>query len=122
MHSGGPYAFKDKPYKTAEVYQYNDGEDLGVEFIFEQCGSGHPPIWRINPDILLALGLIQEGDAWVRPEEGYIDVIRQRRNSSGKIVLFEIRNEFLRDRFTNARRPGKHQIGRRTAFYRGERN
>src|SRR5262249_31721119 len=28
MHSGGPYAFKDKPYKPAEVYQHRDGEDL----------------------------------------------------------------------------------------------
>ncbi len=97
MHSGGPYAFKDKPYKPAEVYQRNEGEDLGIELIFEQSVSGHPPIWHVNPDLLLALGLVQQGDVWVRPEEGYTDVIRQRRDKSGKIVAIEIRNEFLRD-------------------------
>jgi hypothetical protein len=112
MHSGGPYAFKDKPYKPAEVYQYNDGEDLGIEFIFEQSVSGHAPLWHINPDIILALGLVQEGDAWVRPEEGYIDVIRQRRDNLGKIVAIEIRNEFLRD-YLAAR-----GLALRVAYYR----
>jgi hypothetical protein len=97
IHSGGPYAFKDKPYKTAEVYQYNDGEDLGVELIFDQNISGHPNTWHVNPDLILALGLIQEGDLWVRPEESYVDVIRQRRDKSGKVIAIEIRSEFLRD-------------------------
>lgn len=112
MHSGGPYAFKDKPYKPAEVYQYNDGEDLGVEFIFEQSVSGHVPVWHINPDIILALRLVEEGDLLVRPEEGYIDVIRRRRDSSGKVVAIEIRNEFLRD-YLAAR-----GLALRVAYYR----
>ena len=112
MHSGGPYAFKDKPYKPAEVYQYRDGEDLGIEFIFEQSVSGHPPIWHVNPDVILALALVQEGDVWVRPEEGYIDVIRQRRDGAGKIVAIEIRNEFLRD-YLAAR-----GLALRVAYYR----
>jgi hypothetical protein len=97
MHSGGPYAFKDKPYKTAEVYQYRDGEDVGIELLFEQNVYGHSHIWHVNPDLVMALRLIQEGDTWVRPEEGYVDVIRQRRDNSGKVVTIEIRSEFLRD-------------------------
>ena len=84
LHSAGPYAFKDKPYKTAEIFQYNDGEDVGIDLIFEQRVSGHSNIWHINPDLILALGLIQEGDTWVRPEEGYVEVMRQRRDESGK--------------------------------------
>jgi hypothetical protein len=112
MHSGGPYAFRDKPYKSAEVYQYNDGEDVGIDLIFEQSVSGHPSIWHVNPDLILALGLVQEGDIWVRPEEGYVDVIRQRRDNSGKVIAIEIRSEFLRD-YLAAR-----GLALRVAYYR----
>lgn len=111
-HSGGPYAFKDKPYKPAEIYQYNDGEDVGIDLIFEQHESGHPNIWHINPDLILALGLIQEGDVWVRPAEGYTDVIRQRRDNSGEVIAIEIRSEFLRD-YLAAR-----GLALRVAYYR----
>lgn len=97
MHAGGPYAFKNKPYKPAEVYQYNDGEDLGVDLVFEQYVVGERPIWHINQDIILALHLVQEGDVWVRPEEGYQEVIRQKRNKDGHVRTIEIRSEFLRD-------------------------
>jgi hypothetical protein len=112
LHSGGPYAFKDKPYKTAEVYQYNDGEDVGIDLIFEQRVSGHSNIWHINSDLILALGLIQEDDSWVRPEESYVDVIRERRDKSGKVVAIEIRSEFLRD-YLAAR-----GLALRVAYYR----
>jgi hypothetical protein len=60
MHSGGPCAFKDKPYKAAEVYQCNDGEDVGIDLIFEQNVSGHSNIWHINPDLVLALGRVDK--------------------------------------------------------------
>ncbi len=112
MHSGGPYAFRDKPYKSAEVYQYNDGEDVGIDLIFEQSFPGHPNIWHINPDLILALRLIQEGDIWIRPEEGYVDVIRQRRDNSGQVIAIEIRSEFLRD-YLAAR-----GLALRVAYYR----
>jgi hypothetical protein len=112
MHSGGPCAFKDKPYKTAEVYQYRDGEDVGIELVFEQNVSGHSNIWHLNPDLILALGLIQESDIWVRPEEGYIDVVRQRRDDTGKVIAIEIRSEFLRD-YLAAR-----GLALRVAYYR----
>jgi hypothetical protein len=112
MHSGGPYAFRDRPYKSAEIYQYNDGEDVGIDLIFEQSVSGHAHIWHVNPDLILALRLIQEDDIWVRPEEGYVDVIRQRRDRSGKVIAIEIRSEFLRD-YLAAR-----GLALRVAYYR----
>jgi hypothetical protein len=49
---------------------------------------------------------------WVRPEEGYPDVARQRRDKSGKIVAIEIRSEFLRD-YLAAR-----GLALRVAYYR----
>jgi len=98
MHSGGPYAFRDRPYKSAEIYQYNEGDDMGIDLIFDQhIGNGHGSLWHINQDLILALELLQEGDVWVRPAEGYVEVIRQRRNKDGKIRAVEIRSDFLRD-------------------------
>lgn len=98
MHSGGPYAFRDRAYKPAEIYQYNEGDDMGIDLVFDQhIGNGHGNLWHINQDLILALELLQEGDVWVRPAEGYVEVIRQRRNKDGKVRAVEIRSEFLRD-------------------------
>jgi len=95
---GGPHAFSDGSYKACEIYQYRDGEDLGISLVFEQHVVGdHPKIWHINQDLILALRLVQEGDSWVRPEENFVEVIRQRRDSSNQVTAIEIRTEFLRD-------------------------
>lgn len=52
----------------------------------------------INQDLIVALGLMQDGDRWLRVDEGYIDVIRQRRSSDrGDVVAIEMRAEHLRD-------------------------
>ena len=88
-HSARPYAFQDGKYKTVDTFQWNDGVDLGVELVFEH--------WLVNPDLVLALRLQQEGDSWVRPNEGYIEVMRQGRNKEGTVNFIEIRSEFLRD-------------------------
>ncbi len=86
-----PYAYKDSnhKYKTVETFQWHDGVDLGINFVFEH--------WLVNPDLVLALRLQQEGDSWVRPDEGYVEVMRQSRNDEGGINLIEIRSEFLKD-------------------------
>jgi hypothetical protein len=96
LHNTGPYAFRDHPYKPVEVYQCNDGEDLGVDLVFVQ-EFGHKRVWHLSQDLVMALHLLQEGDQWLRPEEGYTVVARQRRNAEGEIVAIEIRSEFLRD-------------------------
>lgn len=52
---------------------------------------------HINQVIVLALGLKRVGDAWVRPEEDYIEVIKLIRDSDSKAIRMEIRAEFLKD-------------------------
>lgn len=52
---------------------------------------------HINQDIVLALGLIREGDVWVCPEEDYVEVIKLERNKNGEPVKVEIKAEFLKD-------------------------
>ena len=97
-HDGGPYASTDGRYKPCEVYQYNEGEELGFDLVFDQfVGGDHPRVWHLNQDLILALRLLQEGDVWVSPQEGYVEVVRQIRNSAGEVARIEIRSEFLRD-------------------------
>jgi hypothetical protein len=97
-HSGGPYAFSDGSYKPCENYRWNDKDDIGVDLVFEQSFPGaEPNIWHINQDLILALRLRKDGNVWVRPEEGYIEVIRERVDTDGEVCAIEIRSEFLRD-------------------------
>jgi hypothetical protein len=98
IHEPRPYAFDDGRYKPADVYLHNDREVVGVELVLvHSINSLHARKWWVNQDLVIALGLIEEGDVWKRPDEGYIDVIRTRRDSTGRVVSIEIRSEFLRD-------------------------
>jgi len=98
IHTPGPYAFEDGRYKPADIYLHNEHEEIGVELVLVQTLNGqHRRRWLINQDLVMALGLIEEGDVWRRVDEGYVDVIRSRRDSSGEVIAIEIRSEFLRD-------------------------
>lgn len=96
LHHTGPYAFRNHPYKPIEVYQRNDGEDLGIDLCFVQEFAGKR-VWHLSQDIVFALRLIQENDEWLRPEEGYLVAARQRRDASGDVIGIEVRGDILRD-------------------------
>jgi hypothetical protein len=97
-HTAEPYAFKDGRYKPVDAYMYNDTDVVGVELVFEERLNGdHSRRWLINQDLTMALGLIEEGDAWRRVDEGYVEVIRSRTDANGRVVAIEIKVEFLRD-------------------------
>lgn len=88
----------DEFYKPAEIYQYNTKEDLGTELAMIQHFDGAElREWHLNQDLVFALGLLREGDAWVRPLEDYAPVVRLRRDAGGKPIALEIKNEYLRD-------------------------
>lgn len=98
MHEGGPFAFSDGDYKHCEKYQENDHEDFGVDLVMVQhLNADLPVIWHVNQDMILALNLYPEGDFWVRPEEGYVQVIRQRRGDDGQVIAIEMKSEYLKD-------------------------
>jgi hypothetical protein len=66
----------------------------------------------LSQDLIMALGLIREGPTWVRPQEGYVDVVREVHNDKGEMKGFLIRSDFLRD-YLAARR-----LALRVAVYR----
>ncbi|MCQ4241381.1 hypothetical protein [Stutzerimonas stutzeri] len=97
-HTVAPYAYSDGNYSPIDEYQYNDKEPIGINLVFE-----HPqPVvggrqWILNPDLVVALGLIKEGPNWVRPEEDFVVVARETVGSDGSHRLIEIKREFLMD-------------------------
>lgn len=96
--TAAPYAFGEGDYKRAEVYQYNDHEDAGFHLVLTHDNVGDAPgQWLVDQDLIMALGLIKEGHSWVRPSEGYVEVIRERLDADGAYHAIEIKNEFLRD-------------------------
>ncbi|AJJ10829.1 hypothetical protein CH64_1540 [Yersinia rohdei] len=97
-HSARPYAYEDGHYSPIDEYQYNDKEPIGVELVFvhDQPVVGGT-IWILNPDLVVALGLIKEGNNWVRPEEDFVVVAREIIDENGKYQLIEIKRAFLID-------------------------
>ncbi|HHQ1868527.1 MULTISPECIES: hypothetical protein [Acinetobacter calcoaceticus/baumannii complex] len=93
-----PYAYDDGYYSSIEQYQYNDRDPIGINLVF----THQQPVigltkWIINPDLIVALRLVKEGDNWVRPEEDFCVVIREFFDSKGNHRLIEIKREFLAD-------------------------
>jgi hypothetical protein len=97
IHEQRSHAFLNS-YKPADVYQSRDEEDLGVELVLVQVfGLGIENVWHLHQDLVIVLELLREGDSWVCPNEGFVEVARVRRNAHGREALIEIRAEFLRD-------------------------
>ena len=85
-------------YKPGDVYQYQDKVDLGADLVLVQTyETDDPREWHLNQDLVFALGLMREGDHWVRPSEDYNIVARLRRGVDGEAIAIEIKNEYLRD-------------------------
>jgi len=97
-HSARPYAYKDGYYSPVDQYQYNDKEPIGVELVFvhEQPVVGGTK-WILNPDLVIALRLVREGNNWIRPEEDFVVVAREVFDANGRHRLIEIKREFLID-------------------------
>jgi len=97
-HTVAPYAYSDGHYSPIDEYQYNDKEPIGINLVFE---NPQPVVggrqWILNPDLVVALHLIKEGPNWVRPEEDFVVVARERVDSNGSHSLIEIKREFLMD-------------------------
>ena len=96
----------DGRYVPADVYEDVQRRFLGVHLVLDQRGGGaEPSEWHLHQDLVTTLGLTREGDAWVRPDEDYIDVARLTRTSDGSATLLEVRASHLRD-YLCARRMG----------------
>ncbi len=96
-HSQRPYVQEGR-YIPSDTYEDYQGMFSGVHFVLEQTLNGaENKEWHLHQDLVIGLGLKREGDTWVCPDEGYIDVVRLKRTSQGAPWLIEIRAEYLKD-------------------------
>ena len=108
-----PYAYDDGYYKTVEEYQYNDKQPIGTHLVFSYTHPlTHKREWIINPDLIMALQLVKEGDTWVSPLENFTPVIKEVLDKDNNHVLIEIKKEFLID-YLSAR-----NLNLRISYYR----
>jgi hypothetical protein len=85
-------------YHQSDIYEDYEGKFTGIHLLLAQRGnSDEHGIWHLHQDIVIALGLKREGDIWICPDEGYIDVAHLRRREAGSPYLLEIRAEHLKD-------------------------
>lgn len=93
-----PHIEENGRYCEADVFYDDPDGNLGFRLVLSQHhNSLHPTQVSIHQDFVLAYGLLQEGNVWTRPSEGYEEVIRQTTNESGEITFVEIRAEYLKD-------------------------
>lgn len=112
-HGTRSYA-DENGYKPADQYWLNwsSRDAIGVELVITQDFGWDDSVWHLNVDIVAALGLRQEGDVWLKPDEGYVEVVRLHREAGGQPIKLEMRTEHLRD-YLAAR-----QMALRVAWYR----
>lgn len=95
---GKPFIYDNGYYSSIEQYVHNDRDPIGIHLVFEypQPFIGVSK-WLLNPDLIVALGLIKEGQSWIRPEENFVEVAREAFDEQGNHALIEIKREFLID-------------------------
>ncbi len=93
-------------YVAADRYRFWQEEGEGTRLVFDIYTHGaHSQDWILHPDIILGFGLIREGDYWLAPADGYVEVVRIRRDAAGHMMAIEIRAEHLKD-YLAARQAG----------------
>ncbi len=106
IHEGHRPCVENDCFISADIFRDLRNEKEGVRLVLEQSTNivdGRRIL--VHHDLILGLGLIQEDDEWLAPDEGYIPVIRVRRDGSGRPMSVEIRAEHLKD-FLCARQMG----------------
>ncbi|WP_186038787.1 hypothetical protein [Burkholderia gladioli] len=92
-------------YHSVELYRRSD-DFVGVNLVLEQPGVGSKSNeWHLSQDLVIALDLFREGDVWVRPSEGYVEVAKLTRSATGRPSELKIRTEHLKD-YLSARKMG----------------
>jgi len=98
LESTVPYVDNDGQYFEADTFHDGPEGSLGFRLVLSQhYNSLHPRQVCIHQDFIMAYGLLEEEDKWLRPNEGYEEVIRQRRNGEGTVIFVEVRAEYLKD-------------------------
>lgn len=85
-------------FHPAGDYSDHRSDAVGTGLVIEQAlNSEEQTVWHLHQDFVVALRLMREGDRWLRPDEGYLEVARLFRDETGEPKKLEVRAEQLRD-------------------------
>lgn len=85
-------------YIASDIYEHHRNGLIGLHLVLNQRGtSDDRREWHLHQDLVVTLGLKREGDVWVCPDEGYMEIAHLRRGEEGSPIVLEIRAEHLRD-------------------------
>lgn len=88
----------------------------GLHLVLDQrINSIETSEWHLHQDFVITLGLKREGDSWIRPDEGYIEVARLFKSEKCVPRLLEVRASHLRD-YLRARGMGLYVTSYRDRF------
>ncbi|MBK8245092.1 MAG: hypothetical protein IPK88_16820 [Saprospiraceae bacterium] len=85
-------------YSPGYIYRNKDYGIVGENLVTE--GRGNTEVcsdWFLNPDLLVALGLKQEGDIWKAIDFGFDEVIKINRDEKGYVQEILIKAQYLKD-------------------------
>lgn len=88
---------EDGHYTPSDVYRDYQGKFSGIHLVLDQLLINEPSIWHLHQDLIVTLGLKREGDSWVCPQDGYVEVARLKRGDGDKPVLMEMKSQYLKD-------------------------
>lgn len=95
-HSHAPSTWNG--YTPYDVRRSEEGEEQGVYLALNQSLDGDgPSVWSLNQDFVFALNLSREGDIWIRPSEGFVEVAKIERSGDGDVEAILVRPEYLKD-------------------------
>jgi hypothetical protein len=96
-HSHSGY-IEGEEYIPSNVYKDYDSPLVGEHLVLNQRGNSNENAeWHLNQDIVITLSLKREGNVWVRPEEGYVEIAKLYRREDDSPYLLEVRASHLRD-------------------------
>lgn len=89
---------EDDEYVSADSHKIYGEDYIGLRLVIDQRSfDDKPPIWHLNQDFVIALGLVRENNVWVCPQDGYAEVARLKVDNEGEPLLLEVKAQYLKD-------------------------
>ena len=93
-----PYIDDEGMYVPSDIYNDYENNFIGLRLVLSQSTEDpNGSDLLLHQDFILALRLKRENDTWLCPSEGYIEVVRMKRDVDGTPNLIEVRAEYLKD-------------------------
>jgi len=78
-------------YRASDLFYHGSDQPIGINLVTDQfLKEEHLHVWHLHPDLVVAFRLLREGDCWFRPEEGWTEVARLKRDAEARPILLGV--------------------------------